>query len=83
MKTTIMPICVCTACGYTPDRATGDGSPFQGDVSICGRCGNIAVFDDELRLRAPTDKERGEISADPEVQRFIQAITSTRMTRDN
>lgn len=53
---------ICSICGYDLDGASqvnGDNMPKPGDVSICISCANIAIFDDDLKLRQPDlDEER-------------------------
>lgn len=46
--------------------------PHEGDVGLCIGCGGIALFDVELQLRKPTDRERLELDVDPEVQLAVQ-----------
>ena len=57
-----LPTSLCPACGATLDCATtavGDGSaPHPGDVTFCGTCSELLVFDEQLRQRRPTDEER-------------------------
>ncbi len=58
----------CPACGATHTAATsaiGDTeAPKANDLSVCIKCGNWNVFDDDLRLRAITESE---IAALPDV----------------
>jgi hypothetical protein len=53
----------CLSCGYRFQAATNvkgtlEGAPEPGSFSLCIRCGHLAIFDEELRLRALTDEER-------------------------
>lgn len=57
----------CLKCGYKIDGSAGigcEGKPKAGDVSICIKCGNIAVFDDNLYVRKPTDIEQKALDSD-------------------
>ncbi|HQU34713.1 MAG TPA: hypothetical protein PLB88_10380 [Thermoanaerobaculaceae bacterium] len=61
IKSTLTPAVACAACGETLDAATdpaGRHAPFPGAWSICVKCGNVAVFDTDLRLRAPIEADR-------------------------
>lgn len=68
----------CPFCGrHNPLQSAIDSAyaepPHEGDVGICFSCGGIALFDVELQLRKPTDRERMELSYDPEVQIAVQS----------
>jgi hypothetical protein len=63
---------VCPYCGAKCDAATitdADkpyGGPRPGDVSVCGYCAELLIFDGApLALRKPTPEEHDEIGADP------------------
>ncbi|WP_423396052.1 hypothetical protein [Burkholderia sp. LMG 21824] len=43
-------------------------TPEPGDVSICIRCGQYAVFTDNGTLREPTDDEAREFARDHDMQ---------------
>jgi hypothetical protein len=60
----------CTNCGKALDRAAGidnDAQPEPGDASICIECGHLMVWDENLELRDPTDKEIYELAGDPRI----------------
>lgn len=67
----------CLKCGKLLDGCSAvenEAKPKKGDFSICIKCGNIAVFDNDLKLRKPTKKEHEEISANETImaqQRLI------------
>jgi hypothetical protein len=51
-------------CGYAIDSATavkGDGSPSEGDVALCMRCGAFLVFDAALLPRVATRRQEREL----------------------
>lgn len=61
MKHFKTPLNLCAVCNHELDGATqvgGENKPNPGDVSICVRCANVAVFDDDLKLRQPTAEEQ-------------------------
>lgn len=67
----------CSNCGYLLDACFGlghDSQPGPGSVSICGRCGKITLFDENLELRDPTEAERTEILSLPSVQAARRAV---------
>lgn len=70
MKHHIVPKSDCVKCFHRMDRAMNanpneQGNPAAGDFTLCIRCGEIMVFDDNLELRSATEDE---INADPEVK---------------
>jgi hypothetical protein len=70
-KDTEVPLSRCAGCGApntgaAPDHGL-DVSPKPGHISICFYCGHYSVFDENLKLRAPTEAEMLEIISDPEV----------------
>lgn len=70
MTTTELKEDHCPFCDYKVTAATealGDHRPSSGDFSICLNCGAIAVFQDDLKLRRPTEKEAREIRQDKEI----------------
>ena len=76
-----IPASVCRVCGYRVDMATAVDAPRvdPGDISICFRCGHIAVFAEDLSLRGLTPEERAEYAGDPgwlrvlDIQREIRS----------
>lgn len=68
MTTLIHDDVFCRRCGEKLDANTGveEGTrPEPGSVSICGYCGTLSLYDDGLRLRAPTPEERLELQRSP------------------
>lgn len=54
----------CLVCNKKLDGAMspeGARVPKPNDVSVCAYCGNIALYDDSLRLRQPTEEEKQEV----------------------
>jgi Zn ribbon nucleic-acid-binding protein len=62
----------CPQCGYLIDttvEAYGDigNLPNPGDVSMCISCGHAMLFNEDLTVREPTEKEALVINLMPEV----------------
>ena len=80
-KSTRTPVNYCRSCNYRMDAAsdaTLEGSiPKVGDWSVCIRCGELSVFNDDLTVRAPTQRELIGIqrsSTWPAIERYRMAI---------
>jgi hypothetical protein len=64
-----------TTCPNCHESITGAGvvveeevrPPEPGDIAICFYCRHIAIYDDALQIRDPTDAEVVEIAGDPEI----------------
>ena len=58
--------CACLGCGTVLDRAMQPADlrrrPKPGSLSICIDCGHIAVFAEDMGLRALTDAEMVELA---------------------
>lgn len=71
----------CLRCHFECDAASGIGrdpkpAPTAGGVSLCIRCGALAIFEkdgDRLRLRPPTEEEKREIERDADIRK-IRAV---------
>jgi hypothetical protein len=75
--TTATPENVCVRCGYQQDSASDflrKATPKAGDVSLCMKCGHVAIFTEALTLREPTEEEGAEIRRIPFVQEAQQGI---------
>ena len=46
-----------------------------GDVTVCGSCATVLVFDTDLKVRRPTDLERLKIRSEPKLLRSLAAMT--------
>lgn len=73
---------VCPHCRYQPDTATEvtalvedkpSPMPEPGDVSLCIECAEWSVFNKDLRLRVPTDKELLDIGLNPDCRTLREA----------
>lgn len=68
----------CPSCGHVNDAATGLGTEFEpsaGAASICISCAAIGVFTgDGVNTRRPSDDERRQIEADPQVRRAVAVV---------
>lgn len=73
----------CPYCGRTNDQHSGkdpNDVPAAGDMSICWRCHNLAVFDDGpdgLVTRKPTPEELERLVPDPELRRALGALAES------
>lgn len=70
----------CPGCGRVNDQATSheDIQPSEGDVSICWKCHTIAIFHEVggvMYTRLPNREEAAELAADPEIKRYVHAMT--------
>lgn len=80
----------CPACGYAMDAATNaepgvDITPSPGSASICFRCGALAIYTDELQLRAPAAEELADIKRSPQwpiIERIQAARRAVRAQYD-
>ena len=56
----------CLSCNHSMDGAASpedeNKMPEDGDISICIRCGHVAVFDKDLNFRELTDECMVEIA---------------------
>ena len=73
-----VPLSVCSNCGAQNTAAgefvgDGIGIPNPGDLSMCLHCGHLAAFDDNLRLRPITKKERRDALRDPNIRKILAA----------
>lgn len=70
-----VPLATCLSCGTRLDGATGiqdpRNRPSGGMLSICMYCGGLAMYQDDLSLRALTDDEMAELQADEKVWRQV------------
>lgn len=73
----------CLVCNR-PFNATGtldQTPPEAGDVSVCIHCAAVAIYDERLQLRPPTDAERQEIDADAEIAAVRRLVLSRPRTK--
>ncbi|MDQ4121692.1 MAG: hypothetical protein M3209_09630 [Acidobacteriota bacterium] len=74
-----IPPSKCSNCGEMLDATTGiqEQMPNEGDVSICAACGQISVFDSELKLRAATESEIQNLKIDcPDIWQVMTGISA-------
>jgi len=61
LNTTKTPKSICPGCDRNLDAATwvesGPVVPVRGDISVCFYCGEVSVFNEDLRLRPITELE--------------------------
>lgn len=70
VRNTRLPLSLCPSCGA---KLSGAGSahgwtPSPGDGTFCAYCRALLVYGPDLRPRLPTDAERAEFMAAPEVK---------------
>lgn len=62
----------CPWCGRQQDAVSSaagpDIEPSAGDVSICIKCGGIAIYDGLGAFRKPTTEEEADAASQPIVQ---------------
>ena len=64
----------CPSCEHEMDQVTGPEQPKPGDVTICINCRHICIFDDEMKLRNPTDDEAKELAGNKEIITIMNAL---------
>lgn len=72
-----MPVSTCPHCHIEMTGAmnvSADDAPSPGDATICLYCGGWSIFDDELRMRLPSEQEFAEIKADEDAHRAEVAV---------
>lgn len=62
---------LCPYCAATLDAwGTTQGlTPSPGDGTFCVYCAALLIYDPDMRPRKPTDSERAEWMADPDVRK--------------
>jgi transcription initiation factor IIE alpha subunit len=66
-KGAALPVVHCPVCNYRMDSAVSVGSqsrPRPGDLSLCAKCGEILVYDENMGVRQPLVKEMVELPQD-------------------
>jgi len=75
MKNTIRtPEKICK-CGYMLDATSqvgGESTPSEGDFTVCLKCGELWVFNNDITVREPTLKEFQIFSKLPEAKTVLQ-----------
>ena len=72
----------CPHCQYKLDAAShldtdGRGMPEENDLTICGNCGTILMFNDDTSLRLPSEEDLKDVPYDvmdqlTQIHRIIQ-----------
>jgi hypothetical protein len=67
----------CPQCEYRLDASgrfgEDEGSPEKGDASVCLNCGQLLIYDADLRLQKATVRDIGELMAEtPEAWATIE-----------
>jgi hypothetical protein len=69
----------CSRCKHPLDEACctgGDHKPTPGMISICVECGKITIFDEQLRLREPSEQELLDIGTRSDIVELQLYIAS-------
>ena len=86
-NTTRLEPCPCPHCGTVLNAATAaeesGGSPSPGDVTLCVECGEWCLFDDELKLKKPSDDILVEIGSDPVLRQMRMSWLKMKARRAN
>lgn len=77
-ESTQVPLSHCWNCGEPIDMTTGPTTPKPGDLSICGVCGELSLFTEDMHLRTLTLDEYLTCAKDRDVRRLRQAIAKIR-----
>jgi hypothetical protein len=72
--TRLKPGVHCCECGKPMVDVLGEGTPFPGAAIMCGECGCLSIFDEDLNVRAPVDDEIFLAAKDPVIQAARRAI---------
>lgn len=67
----------CPYCNHLMDAISqidGDSLPNPGDASICIKCINISIFDENLNLRKPFPEEDAAIKQSPDIIKMQHLI---------
>lgn len=74
LGTTRYPPTLCWECGKSLDACIGRRRPAPGDLTLCGYCGSLNTFGEDLRLQKPSDEDMIEAAANPEIQEDLKAL---------
>jgi hypothetical protein len=73
-----LPLSRCVVCDHEMDMATclqNEGAiPRPNDISICIRCGNLAIYDNDLHLRELTEDELDEVRSSEVWKDIVTAV---------
>lgn len=67
------------------DPSDPSSRPKNDDVSMCFRCGSLAIFDNTVpdKVRKPTPRERDELMAIPKVQQMLMVWRAATQAADD
>ena len=88
MKVTRLPLRLCPECGEELDACTGvadpTGPPSPGDLTMCGYCAALMVFDADLCPVKPDASRLAELESDPawQVMKGLQKRWLKRLNRE-
>ena len=69
---------ICPYCSAHADRQSNffedrSPGPSEGDISLCFKCGSLAIFSYDMSLREPTPDEYVEFTKDDRVLKLLRA----------
>lgn len=64
----------CPECGKTCDALSGPAAATPNDFTICGGCGTVLAFDDQLHMRRMCPAEEVIFAANPEYQEHLRRV---------
>lgn len=77
---TTIPAGKCLACGAPAEIATSPDdrrpNPEPGSFTVCLQCGDVAAFDEKLKLRPLTPEEAATAKREPEILLIKAAINA-------
>ena len=74
----LVPPSLCTGCGRILDLAFSynEEEPSPGVLTICDRCGEIMILDDDLMARAASQEEIDAAKENPEIYDMLIYFSS-------
>jgi hypothetical protein len=77
-ESVVVPECDCPVCGKKLNRVSGvdnEGTPSEGDFTVCIACSSLLVFMPDLTVRMPTVTETELASTIPIINRLQRTIS--------
>jgi len=79
MPTTTELATTCPHCNKFQDQATGKKNtrPRPGDVSICWKCFELGIYEQDLSLRKPSEIELQELLENPSIKEALRVTKNS------